>query len=369
MKNKRFLFYFVHPAKYHFFRVTINKLKSQGHQVDIIITGRDILEDLVKKEGWEYTKIFPNGRKLKGVHIYISAAIFLVFTIIKLFRLTFNKRYDLFVSDDLVTFIGRLKGVPSIFITDDDLSAVPESQILMISSNHIFAPYVCDLGRYNKKKLGYYGYKSLAHLHPNHFQPERLRLDPHMRECEQYFFIRTVSATSTHDLGKRGLSDELIKKIIPILEKYGKVILNSERQLPVDLQKYVLDFNKNDVAHYLAFASIFISDSTTMCAEAAVLGTPAIEIDDWYADFRQYAELNGKYQLLFGFGTNQIDDVITKIKELLVQADLKAIFKLRRDRMLQDKIDVSAFLFWLVTEYPENPSRYFEDHNIQNMFR
>jgi hypothetical protein len=368
-RPKKFLFYFVHPAKYHLFRATINKLKTQGHKVDVIITGRDILEDLVLKEGWEYTKIFPAGRKIKGLHVYISASIFLILTIVKLFKLTFGKKYELFVSDDLITFIGRLKRIPSIFVTDDDLSAVPESWILMASSSYIFAPYICDLGKYNSKKLGYYGYKSLAHLHPNHFKPNQNLVKGIPFPQEKYFFIRTVSATSTHDVGKRGLSDDVLREIIPLLKQKGTVVLNSERKLPFDLQPYVVDFNKNDVAHYLYFANMFISDSTTMCAEAAVLGTPALEFDDWYADFKQYHELNGVYGLLFGFGTNEVTKLKEKISELLSMNNLDEEFQKRRSKMLSEKIDVSAFLIWLVGDYPANAKKYLENHEIQNMYK
>lgn len=366
---KKFLFYFVHPAKYHLFRVTINKLTADGHQVDIIITGRDILEDLVKKEGWNYTKIFPNGRKIKGVHTYISAGIFLLLTIFKLLWLTRGKRYDLMISDDLTTFVGRIRRIPTFFVTDDDLSAVPESWILMASSSYIFAPYICDLGKYNNKKLGYYGYKSLAHLHPNHFRPDRSLVSSIANVDEKYFFIRTVSATSTHDVGKEGLSDEVLREIIPILKKHGIVVLNSERKLPADLKQFVVDFNKNDVAHYLYFATIFISDSTTMCAEAAVLGTPSLEFDDWYADFKQYHELNGVYGLLFGYGTDEVKELKEKISELLFMDNLKDEFQKRRLRMLSDKIDVSAFLIWLVEDFPSNANRYLVNHEIQDIFK
>ena len=50
-----FLFFFVHPSKYHLYRITINELIRRGHEVDIVITSKDVLEDLVKKEGWKYT--------------------------------------------------------------------------------------------------------------------------------------------------------------------------------------------------------------------------------------------------------------------------------------------------------------------------
>ena len=38
---------------------------AHGHKVDIIINTKDILEELVIEEGWQYTNLFPNTRKIK----------------------------------------------------------------------------------------------------------------------------------------------------------------------------------------------------------------------------------------------------------------------------------------------------------------
>ena len=366
--RKRVLFFFVHPAKFHLSRATVNQLKRDGHEVDIIITGRDILEELVVNEGWEYTKIFPHGRKVTWLHIWLSAALFIILTIIKLLRLTWGKKYDLFITDDCLTFVGRIKGTPSVFVTDDDLSAVPESRILMVSANYILAPDICELGPYNKKKWGYYGFKSIFHLHPNRFTPDSSKTLQELRNID-YFFIRTVSATSTHDVGKRGIGDDLLRRLIKVLEPHGRVVLNSERVLPEDLQRFVLNFHKNDVAHYVANAKLFISDSTTMCSEAAVLGVPAIEIDDWYADFRQFGELSNKYQLLHGFGVDELDIIIETIEKLLADPGLKETFRQRQKDMLKEKIDASAFLIWMVENYPKSSQEFFADPTMQLRFQ
>lgn len=365
--SKRYLFFFVHPAKVHLFKATINALLERGDKVEVVITGRDILEELVIEQGWEYTKIFSNGRKVGFLHIYISAAIFLILSVLRLLWLTKFEKYDFFVTDDVLTFLGRLKGVPSIFATDDDLSAVPESFILMMSANYIFAPNICDLGKYNHKKLGYYGYKSLAHLHPKRFKPEKEKIPADFRD-KAYFFIRTVSATSTHDVGKRGISDDTLRKIIDRLKPHGKIILNSERELPRDLEIYQLDFNKNDVSHYVYHSSLFISDSTTMCAEAAVLGVPAIEHDDWFADFKQYFELHEKYELLYGYGIEEEEMMLSKIDEILTMDNHRDVFQKRKELMLTDKIDVSAFLIWFLNDYPKSVEVYFSDKKSQLRF-
>jgi predicted glycosyltransferase len=271
-----------------------------------------------------------------------------------------------FVTDDCLTFIGRLKGVKSIFVTDDDLSAVPESAILMASAHYILAPDICELGKYNKKKWGYWGYKSIFHLHPNQFQPDITKIGE--LKNETYFFIRTVSATSTHDVGKRGISDDLLRKIITKLKPIGKIVLNSERQLPDDLQQYVLDFHKNDVSHYVAHCKLFISDSTTMCAEAAMLGIPAVEIDDWYSDFKQYFELNEKYNLLFGFGVDEENKIFNKIDEIINLKNSFDEFQIRRKKMLKEKIDASNFLIWMLTDYPNSVNSFFNNRSIQQKF-
>ena len=221
------LFYLIHPAKFHQFRITINNLISNGHNVDIIIIGRDILEELVINEGWNYRIIFPKGRKFKGVHTYISSGLLFFPTIFKLFILTLNKKYDLFLTDDLLSYVGRLRGIPAIYFTDDDFRAVPQALLYILPANHIFAPKICDLGKYSKKVLGYHGYKSLAHLHPNIFVPDRSKIDARLEQDKPFFLIRTVKANSKHDVGKSGISDDLLRKLVCRLKDEGIVILNS----------------------------------------------------------------------------------------------------------------------------------------------
>jgi uncharacterized protein len=350
----KYLFFLVHPAKVNQFRVTINELRGRGHTVDVIITGRAVLEDLVVEEGWPYTKIFPKGRKIPHLHIYLSAGINMIRTIFKLLALTKGKKYDLFVTDDLLTIVGRMRRIPSIFVTDDDLKAVPESFILAASAHSILAPAICDMGRYEHKKIGYQGYKSLAHLHPNHFKPDRRTLHESVRQADRFFFLRLVSPTSTHDVGKSGISDGVLSRVVALLKTKGRVVIDSERPLPDGFKDCTVPFRKKDAAHYLAFADIFISDSTTMCAEAAVLGTPSLEVDDWYGDFRQYRELNERYGLVQGFRSTDCDGLLQKIEELLsTSRGQRDEFQRRRSRLLDEKMDVSSLFIRILAGFPE----------------
>jgi predicted glycosyltransferase len=363
--KKRFLFYLVHPAKYQFHKVQINALKAKGHTVDIVINTKDILEDLLKEEGWEYTNIFPKSRKIKGVHVYIAAVISIFLTVYRLWKFTRGKKYDVFIGD-LLSIVGRLKGVTAFYATDDVLAAVPEQAIFFKTVRYIIAPFVTDIGKYKTKKIAYKGYKALAHLHPNHFKADETRLSKELQGGKPYFLIRCTGFGATHDIGKSGISNEVLTKLIPILEPHGQILITSERELPDNLKKYNLKIRKNDITHYINYAQIFIGDSTTMCTEAAVLGTAAVEFDEYFYEIEQMLEIEREYQLIHCFRTNQITEFLAKITELVNTKDLKKIYGQRRQKLLNDTIDVSSFLTWLFENDPKSVQEYFENPEIIN---
>jgi predicted glycosyltransferase len=368
MNKKRFLFYLVHPAKYQFHKVQINKLIEHGHTVDIVINTKDILEELVKEEGWKYTNIFPKSRKIKGVHVYIAAGISLLRSIYRLWKFARGKKYDLFIGDAL-TYLGRIRGIPSLYPTDDVLSAVPEQRTWFIPANYIVAPVVTDVGSYEKKKIAYYGYKALAHLHPNHFTPDESKLHENLRGGAPFYLIRCTGFGATHDINKSGISDEVLFRLKEILEPHGRILITSERKLPEKLEEYRLNIRKNDIAHYISFAQMFIGDSTTMATEAAVLGTPSVEFDEYFYEIEQMIELEKKYGLVHCFRTNQQKQFLEKVATLLKIFDIKEEYKNRKQKLLDDTIDVSSFLIWLYENYPESKNEFFNNPEIQLRFR
>jgi uncharacterized protein len=348
----RYLFFFVHPSKINVFRNTINQLKSDGHHVDILITSKDVLQKLVDKQGWNYTNIFPEGRKINGIPTYLSAAINTVRTIWRLLKYVRKRHYDLFITDDLLTIVGRLKGIPTIHLQDDDLSVVPESAVLLKTAGYILAPSSTDFGKYNSKKISFNGYKELGYLHPGHFIPDPLIVKSFNPESIRYFVLRVVLLKSTHDVGKSGITDEKVRKLISLLEKYGRVFISSERELPQDLEKYRLKIDPENISQVLYFADLFISDSQTMTSEAAILGTPAFRFNDFVGKISVMEEKEFKYGLSFGFKTNEFDRMYETVSRFLTVPDLKESFRLKRDIMMKDCIDLTKFMVWLFENYP-----------------
>lgn len=351
---KKILFFVVHPSKYHTFKHTINILKERGHKVDILISSKDVLEQLIINEGWNYLNLFPKGRKIKWLPTYVSAAINTFITIYRIERYLWGKNYDLFITDDLLVVNGKLHRIPTILFQDDDVTAVPESKILHRFATHIMTQFVSDMGKFSWKKIPFHGYKELGSLHPNRFTPDYKIVKQFNPSGSKYFLLRLVSLKATHDVGKSGLNNDEVIKLISILEEHGKVFITSERLLPPIFEKYKINIKVNDIAHALYFAEMLISDSQTMSAEAGVLGTPYIRFNDFVGKISYLEELENKYNLGFGIKTKDKDRLFPKVIELLNTPNLKNVWQNRRNKMLSEKIDMTEFLIWFFEEYPES---------------
>jgi uncharacterized protein len=364
----KYLFFFVHPSKFHLFRNTINHLIGHGHDVEILITSKDVLEDLVKGEGWHYTNIFPEGRKIKNVSPLISSGINFFRTIYRLYIYTRHKNYDLFITDDLLVYIGKWKKVPSFVFNDDDLKIVRQFWLVLWRADYIIAPEITDLEKYNEKKIGFPGYKELAYLHPNYFKPDIEVVKKFNPDLSPYFILRLVSLKAYHDVGMKGISDEQVKRLIELLLKHGKVFISSERTLPGDFEQYRLNIKPVDIIHALNFAGLFVGDSQTMTSEAAVLGTPAFRCNDFAGKISVMDEKEEKYQLSFNYPPSEFEKMYLQINELLNTNNYNQEFQARRMKMLMDKIDLSSFMIWLFENYPASAEKCKADPDIVKNF-
>ncbi len=61
-----------------------------------------------------------------------------------------------------------------------------------------------------------------------------------------------------------------------------------------------------------------------------------------------------KYGLTFGIKTSEPQRLFDKIEELINTPNIKEEWQKRRQKMLSEKIDVTAFMVWFVENYPLN---------------
>ena len=351
--KKNFLFFFVHPSKFHVFKKTINHLKNNGHKVEILITSKDVLEELVKSEGWDYINIFPEGRKIKNLSPYISAGINFFRTIYRLYKYCRNKKYDLFITDDLLVYVGKLKKVRTIAFTDDDIKIVKQFSIILKFADHILAPTITNLGKYNKKKIAFDGYKELAYLHPNQFKPN-LKLVKNIISEKDFFILRLVSLTAYHDVGKSGITKEKAIRIINLLSNFGKVYISAERKLSSELEEYRLKIEPHQLKDVLSQAKAYIGDSQTMSSEAAILGVPSFRFSDFVGKISVMDEKDDVYKLSKSYKTKDFTKLLKDLESSLKGDDFSLKIKENQQKMISEKVDLTSFMIWFLESYPDS---------------
>jgi len=134
-------------------------------------------------------------------------------------------------------------------------------------------------------------------------------------------------------------------------------------------EKYRLSVPLADIHHVLYYASMYIGDSQTMAAEAAVLGTPSVRFNDFVGKLGYLEELEKEYNLTIGIKTNDERRLIKTIHDLLNEANVKESWSIRREKMLAEKINLAKLISWFLVNYPKSANIMKENTDYQNRFR
>ena len=311
----KILIYLHHPAHFHLFKNIIKGLKI-NNEIIIIATKKDILEDLLKNEGISYINVLPKGRRDNKFSIALS----LLKQDFRLLKICLKEKPDILVGTSTeIAHIGKILNIPSLFLNEDDIDVVPlVGKIAYPFAKHLITPDICNTGKWDFKTLRYKSFHELAYLHPNNFKPNKSLVSKTLNPDNHYFILRFAKLGAHHDFGIKGLHDDLIYKIINMLDPHGKILITSERKLDKRFEKYKININPNEIHHFMYYSSLFIGDSQTMAAESAVLGVPFIRFNDFVGRISYLDELEKKYLLGFGIKTNDQNKYYILLKKFLI---------------------------------------------------
>ena len=352
-----------HPAHVHIFKNFAWIFTGKGH--DILFTVRDKENALYLLKQYKFNSILV-GKHFKSRSQKIWG---LVKFNAKLLKVALKFKPDLFLSHGSIyaAHVSGLLKKPHISV--EDTGNMEQIRLYRPFTEVILTPSALQLNL-GDKKISYNGYHELSYLRPAYFKPDKKIYETLKLSRKNIFsVVRFVSWTATHDTGMKGIPLALRIKAVQEFSKYGEVFISSEADLPADLQKYKLNIKPEEMHHVLAFANLLFSESATMASECAVLGTPSVYLDDkgrYYTD-----EQEKKYKLVNNY-TQSINDIecgIQKGCEILSKNEAKSIWRERRDMMLNDKIDVTAFWVWFVENYPESVKIMKENQDYQCRFK
>ena len=353
----RLLIDILHPAHVHVFRNLAEDCVRLGHSVFITMREKECTGELLDQYGLDYETL---SRQRSGAGLAVE----LVQRSARLWRVVdrFRPHFLTGIMGPSIAPVGRLHGA---FRRQRGRVAVfYDTEIATLTNAFVYplADYVCTPDCYKGTVRGnhvtYPSYHELAYLHPRRFDPDAkivraAGIDPE----STYFVVRFVSYRSSHDLKTRGLSLDRKLSLVRMLAERGRVVLSSESPLPRDLEPYRVHMPARDMHHVLAFAKLFVGESATMASECAVLGVPAVYVSPLGRGYTDEQET--RYGLVHNFvGDEAGSDWVASVRELLADVTLGEHAREARQRLLRDKIDLTA---WMLEFFEREYRAHFTD--------
>jgi hypothetical protein len=328
-----------HPAHVHYFRTFYREMSKAGHEFLITARDKEMSHALLNGYGIPFVSRGAGANSALGKLLYLPRANMILLREARRFRpdvfLSFSSPYAAQVS--------ALVRRPHVAFDDTEHAKLgrflyaPFTDVVLSPSSYRGKPI--------RNQVLFNGSLELLYLHPRDFTPDPSVLSSAgVQQGEPYSFLRFVSWNAHHDIGASGMTLENKRRAVRELEKFGKVLISSEAELPADLSGYRIEVDPTLVHHLLHFASVSIGESATMASESAVVGTPAIYMDRTGRGYTD--ELERTYGLVYNFSDSLNDQVsaIEKACALLSDSEAAERHARGRDAFLAASVDVNATL-------------------------
>jgi predicted glycosyltransferase len=348
----RLLLDIAHPAHVHFFRNFMKGMTARGHEILVTARDKEVTLSLLDAYGFPYIN---RGSIQREVWRKALDMVRIDGRLLQIAR-EFGPDLLLGIHNPYIAHVGTLLRKPSLIFTDTERVRI--ASLL----TYPFASAICTPSCFRedidpKKHVTYRGYKELAYLHPSVFTPRAEDLEEiGLSRSDPFIILRFISWGAIHDTTLRGIRGGSEMEFVRSLEDFGRVLITSERPLPGDLDRYRVRISPEKIHSLLSFARLYIGEGGTMATEAAVLGTPAIHIEatssgqasgEYSGNFR---ELRDVYDLLYFFPDQE--SALRKALDILRNENAKAEWQKKREKLLSDKIDVTAWMIRFVEGFP-----------------
>jgi len=339
-----------HPAHVHLFRNFAHIMESKGHQVLFTCREKEFEIELLKANGLRYQSFGHKYNSIAG-------------KILGMLKFDWMEwKTCLKFKPDILLSHGSMYAAHAAWLYRKPHIAFDDTYNMeQIRLYEPFTPVLLTASynhpRISKKEIHYAGYHELAYLHPNYFKPDKHILeDLGVTPNEKYVLIRFVAWNASHDLGHKGISSVQKIEAVKMLSKYAKVFISAEGELPSEIEKYRLKTKPEQILDVIAYASVVWGESFTIPAEASILGVPSVINHNTKSYYLYDHQTN--YGLCYCYREEEAEqkEALDKCIELLKKDkhELTAEWQAKRQRLLNDHIDVTRFLAWFVENYPQS---------------
>jgi len=334
-----------HPKHVYMFKNLIFEMIEKGHEIKIVAVEKEgIVEYLLKRFNLPYELI---GKTQSGI---FRKAMCLPKWDYAVLKIAIKFKPDIYIGQASPSLAHTSAIFRKPFILFEDTESATVVQKLCLPFTDAAVTPSCYRGNFGKKHVRFNGYYELAYLHPNYFKPDPAVLDElNLSEDDRLIIMRFSSWNAIHDIGQHGFNfknEQELSSFISKLENYGAVFMNSEITLGSKFQKYMLPKSDN-FQSLLYYATLYIGEGATAACEAGVLGTPWIYVSTERLGYLDDQENN--YGLGYVISDSKL--LMKEAFELLEQKDLKKKWQKKRERLLNEKINVTKFMTEFIEKY------------------
>ena len=346
-----------HPAHVHLFKNFAWQMKKKGHEIFFTVRDKEHEVYLLKTYGFNFKSFGKHYKSLFG------KIIGLILFNLKMLSAAISFKPDIFLSHGSIyaAHVAWFLGKPHISM--EDSGNMEQVRIYRPFTKLIITPDILP-EQLGPKQIRYKGYHELAYLHPTYFKPDDSIYEYlGISKSDKYCILRFVSWNATHDLGNKGIPKEGMMDIVNLLSEHFSVFISSESKLSDDLQGYKISIPPERMHDAIFYASLFVGEGATMASESGVLGTTSVYINSIR---RSYCEDQERFGLVYNFQNDK--QALQKIKQLLTNPSAFDKNEKARNALLGEKIDLTAFLVWVVENFPESGTLMMKGHKYQDKF-
>lgn len=355
-----------HPAHVHYYKNLARDLEKKGHSVIWTVKDIPVAKHLLDVYGFKFIPLPTKAENIIGKIMKQIQYDLILLRICKKYRI--DVAIGTSVSIAHISVISKVKSV--VFDDDDDEVQPLVTKYVNPFASSLLSPEALTGKRKRKDTLYYPGYHELAYLHPKRFSPEiSVLAEAGLMPNEPFFIMRFNVFKAHHDIGVKGLSLEQKLQLVDILKPHGKIFITTERNIETELKEYQLKIKPEKIHSLLSYATLFLGDSQTMTSEAAMLGTPSLRCNSFAKRISYLNEQEQKYGLTFAYEPESFQNFVEKLKSLIDTPNLKKDWLIKRNKMLSEKIDVTAFWTWFLENYPESISNINTNKDIWLKFK
>ena len=330
-----------HPAHFHIFKNLAKEIISSSGEVLFTCRSRKMVKELLDSSPFNYINFGKHYTSIPG------KVIGLIKYNVYMARVIGNFKPDVLLSHGSIyaAHAGWLMKTPHICLEDTfNFEQIrlyrPFSRLILTGSY----PHP-DLG---KKEIKHNSFHELAYLHPSRFIPDPdLLRQLNIKKGEKYVILRFVAWNASHDVNHSGMTDNLKRRAVDEFSKYARVFISSESVLPADLRSHEIYTDPENMHDIMAFSSLVFGESATMATEAAVMGVPAIYIDNAGRYYTRYIE--ERYNLIYNYTESEADQLKAIRRGLeILKYENKTDYKAAGQKLIREHEDLNSFLIRLL---------------------